>query len=137
MIAVLGAARETAGPVSPTPQYRKWPIVGELLVATQLTSSQKQTLSVVFTDSKGNPANVDGIPEWGVDNPAVLALEPAAGGMSCGIAAVGPLGTARVSIQADADLGSGIVPVAGVYDVEVVAGQASTVVITGGAITEQ
>ena len=137
MIAVLGVVRENTGPVIPTPQFKRWPILGATLVATQLTSTQKQSLSVVFTDKKGNPAPVDGIPAWGVDNPNVLALDPAPDGMSCEVAAVGPLGTAKVSIQADADLGAGVVALAGVYDVEVTASQATTVEITGGPIVEQ
>jgi len=137
MIAVLGIVSESTGPVLPTPQYKRWPVIGVLLVATQLTSTQKQTLSVVFTDAKGNPAPVDGAPAWGVDNPNVLALSPAPDGLSCTIAAVGPLGTARVSIQADADMGAGVIPLAGVYDVEVIAGLAAVVQVSAGAIQEQ
>jgi hypothetical protein len=137
MIPILGVVSESTGPVSPTPQFKRWPITGALLVATQLTSTQKQTLSVLFTDSKGNPAPVDGQPAWGVDNPNVLALVPSADGLSCTVAAIGPLGNARVSIQADADLGPGVTSLAGVYDVEVIAGQATTVEITGGPVEEQ
>lgn len=137
MVPFLGPVSETQGPVKPTPQYKRRPIFGDLLVATQLTSSQQQNLSVVFTDRKGNPAPVDGVPSWGVDNPNVLALTPSPDGLSCLVAAVGPLGNARVSIQADADLGAGVEAVAGVYDVEVVAGKAAAVQITAGPIEEQ
>src|SRR5215471_19558459 len=101
MIPVLGVVREVGGPVAPTPQFKRWPALGVTLVAAQLSSTQQQTLSVVFQDAKGNMAAVDGQPVWGVDNTDVLALTPSLDGMSCTIAAVGPLGNARVSIQAD------------------------------------
>src|SRR5262245_60005011 len=103
MIPVLGAVSENTEPTVPTPQFKRWPITGSLLVAVQLTSNQRQTLSVVFTDSRGNPAPVDGEPVWAIDNPNLISLLPAADGLSCVISAVGPLGSALVSIQADAD----------------------------------
>src|SRR5262245_38992599 len=137
MIPIVGVARENPGPVAPTPQFRRWPITGALLVAVQITSTQRQTLSIAFVDGKGNPAPIDGEAQWAVDNPNVLALTPSPGGLACTIAAVGPLGTALVSIQADADMGSGYTAVAGTYAVEVIAGQATAVVITGGPISEQ
>src|SRR5262245_36595978 len=137
MIPILGPVSELSGPVQPTPERKKWPIMGVLLVGNQLTSTQQQVLSVRFTDARGNAAPVDGAPVWAVDNPNVLAITPAADGLSCTIAAVGPLGNARVSIQADCDMGAGYEAVAGVFDVEVVAGRASAVVITGGPISEQ
>src|SRR5262245_52998880 len=136
MIPILGVVTESQGPVAPTPQFKKWPITGSLLLAVQLTSTQRQSLSVAFTDGKGNPAPVDGQPQRMVDNPNVIALSPSLDGMACDIAAVGPLGTALVSIQADADMGAGYIAVAGTYAVEVIAGRATAVVIAGGPISE-
>ena len=137
MIPVLGVVRENTGPIAPTHHRKKWPILGRLLVASQLTSSQQQQLSVIFTDVRGNPAQVDGAPYWACDNTDILSVTPAPDGMSCLIAAIGPLGNVRVSVQADADMGNGVVPIAGVYDVEIVSGAATTVQIQGGAITDQ
>jgi hypothetical protein len=138
IVPVLGAFRSAPAAVAPTPQYRAArPILGRTLVAFQLTDSQQVLLSVAFTDKKGNPAPVDGAPTWLVDNPNVLALQPAADGMSCLVLAVGPLGSARVSLTADADMGAGTVDVAGVFDVDVIAGAASVAVISAGAPSEQ
>lgn len=106
-------------------------------MAFQLTSSQRVPVAVDFTDKKGNPAPVDGIPEWLVDNPAVLALSPAADGRSCVVAAVGPLGTARVSMVADADMTTGTRQIVGVLDFEIVAGDAFLVTLTPGTPEEQ
>lgn len=103
----------------------------------QITDSQQFDVTPQFVDKKGNPAKVDGVPEWSTDNTELLALTPAADGMSCTVAAVGPLGAAKVSLKADADLGAGIVDIFGVLDVEVTGGQATSVVLTPGAVTEQ
>lgn len=106
-------------------------------MAFQLTSSQEVDLSVRFSDRKGNPAQVQGPPLWQVDNPNVLALTPADDGLACTVSAVGPLGTATVSIQADADLGEGVKNLVGVFAVEVTGGEAQTVEIVPGAAREQ
>jgi len=103
----------------------------------QMTYSQQVTLSVAFTDKKGNPAAVDGVPEWSTDNPTVLALTPAADGLSCLVKAAGPLGTAKVTLKADADLGAGVTDIVGTFDVEITAGVATTVTITAGTPEEQ
>ena len=102
-----------------------------------LTSTQKARLSVQFLDSRGNPAAVDGVPAWMTDNSDVLALTPSADGMSCEVAALGVIGQATAQVNADADLGSGIVNIFGTLLVEVTAGQASSVTITPGPVQEQ
>ncbi len=106
-------------------------------MAFELTDCQQVTLSVTFLDKKGNPARVDGAPAWLVDNPNVLALTPAADGLSCLVSAVGPLGSALVTLTADADLGAGVVSVIGTFAVDVTAGAATTVAITAGTPEEQ
>ncbi len=130
------AVSEQTTPVTPTPHAKRAP-KGEVNLMLTLTSSQKAALTVAFKDKKGNPATVDGAPIWGVDNPNVLAITPAADGLSCDVSAVGPLGTALVSVQADADLGEGVVPIAGSLEVMITSGAAETVEITAGAPEEQ
>lgn len=138
MIPVLGPVRENSGRVTATPQYARWPLLGgNLLVAFQMTASQQVALSVKFTDSKGNPASVDGVPQWLIDNPNVVALQPAPDGLSCTAVAMGPLGTVTVSMRADADLGAGSEEIIGTFDMQIVAGQATLVQITAGAPVEQ
>ena len=106
-------------------------------MAFTMSDSQQTNCSVVFVDKKGNPAPVDGVPQWLVDNPNVLALAPAADGMSCLVSAVGPLGDATVTVKADADLGSGVTEVIGTLAVTITGGTATTVTITPAAPTEQ
>lgn len=138
MIPTVGVVSEQSGPVAPTPQHQSpRPIEGVLLMAQSITDSQQVTLGVKFLDKKGQPAKVDGVPVWLTDNSEVLALTPAADGLSCLVKAVGPLGTAKVSMTADADLGAGVIDLVGVEDVTVTAGQATVVSITAGPPEEQ
>lgn len=110
-------------------------------MATTLTATQQRVVSPRFEDKKGNPAKVDGAPTWSTDNTDVLALEPAADGLSCVVKAVGPLtqpdSPAMVTMTADADLGEGFEPVIGTIEFEVGPGKATVVTLEAGEPTEQ
>lgn len=97
-------------------------------MATQMTITQFTTVRVKrFLDARGNPAIVDGVPEWNTDNSDILALEPADDGMSCKVTAVGMVGAAMVQMTADADLGAGFKPLVGTIEFDITPGQATTV----------
>jgi hypothetical protein len=102
-----------------------------------MTDSQQVGLTIQPVDKKGNPAPVDGVPAWASSNTEVVTVTPAADGMSAVASAVGPLGTATVSVKADADLGSGVTEIAGTLDITITAGAAATVTITAGTPTDQ
>lgn len=102
-----------------------------------LTANQLVNVTVEFKDKKGNAATVDGIPEWLTDNSELLSLTPSPDGLSCVVAAVGPLGTATVTLRADADMGSGVVEVLGTLEVDVGPGSATVVTLTPGTPTDQ
>jgi hypothetical protein len=72
--------------------------------------------ALVITDSKGRPAAVDGVPVWASSDETVLRATPAADGMSAAVETVGPGGPARISVTADADLGSGVQTITGVSE---------------------
>lgn len=97
-----------------------------------LTDEQKVALAVAFTDKMGNPASVEGAPAWASSDPCV-EVTAAADGFSAVATTTGPLGTAQVSVTADADLGEGVVPIVGTLDIQVVAAMAANVGITAGA----
>lgn len=119
----LGAP-ESAGTVQKTPQYQRFPFLrGTLVMASDLKSNQKVKATANFTDSKGNPARVDGDVQWITSNSELLALAP--DGNACVISAVGPIGTVTVSAIADADLGEGVKPIRLDAEVNVIAGEAS------------
>lgn len=136
LIPILGRISEQSAPVTATPQFRGGK-KGRLLMAFQLSDSQHVPLSIAAVDKKGKPAKLDGAPEWLVDNTELLALTPSADGMSCDVAAVGPLGIGTVTVKADADLGAGRVELIGTLEIEVTGGQATNVVINPGAPSEQ
>lgn len=96
--------------------------------------------SVVLSimDSLGRPAPVDGIPVWASSDDTVLAITPAADGMSAVVDTVAP-GTARITISADADMGAGVVPITGVSeDVDVTPGNVAAVMsISLGTVADK
>ena len=97
-----------------------------------LTDAQKVTLSITPVDAKGNPAPVDGIPEWSSSDASVIVVEPSSDGMSAVATAAGPLGTAQVNVTADADLGAGVTSITGTLDIQVTGSEAVAISITAG-----
>jgi hypothetical protein len=102
-----------------------------------MNTTQEFVVTIKPVDRKGNPAPVDGTPTWLTDNADVVALEPSNDGLSCKVTAVGIPGTASIQVTADADLGSGVVPIVGITDVEVTPAPATTIVLTPGPVTDQ
>lgn len=79
--------------------------------------------TVSYVDAKGNPAQVEGAPVWSSSDPSIVDVVPSVDGFSATVTP-GAVGVAQIKVEADADLGAGVVPVVGLVDVEVVAGQA-------------
>lgn len=102
-----------------------------------IKATQQFTATIQPVDAKGNPALVDGVPVWSSSNPAVLTVEPAADGMSATVKAVGPVGTGQVAVTADADMGEGVKSIIGTLDVEVKPGDAVTLTVNTGTVSEQ
>lgn len=99
----------------------------------QLPDDKSVTALLSYTDAKGNPALVDGAPVWTTDRSDIISITPAADGMLAVIAPVGPLGSAQVSVDADADLGAGVTSLVTLGTVEVIAGTAVAGSINFGA----
>lgn len=111
--------------------------ITEGVTQMNMTDSQQVSLTIKPVDKKGNAAPVDGVPAWASSNTEVVTVTPAPDGMSAIAAAVGPLGSATVSVTADADLGAGVTEIAGSLDIIITAGAAATVSITAGSPEEQ
>jgi hypothetical protein len=102
-----------------------------------LTDTQKVSCTIDPRNSKGNPAPVDGVPEWASSNAAVATVTPAADGLSAVVVAVG-IGLAQISVTADADLDVGETRnISGTLDIDVRASEAVTLGITPGTPEEQ
>lgn len=96
-----------------------------------LTDEQQVSVTVAFTTAAGNPATVDGVPTWQSSNEAVATVTPASDGLSALVVSTG-LGVAQVSVQADADLGSGTRLISGLLDVDVRAAEAVAASLVAG-----
>jgi len=104
--------------------------------AMLLPDDKTVSASVAFTDAKGKPAKVDGIPIWASDNEDAATVAANADGMSAVVTPGALAGdepwTANITVTADADLGEGSKPIIGTGSVTVTGGAASVVEITFG-----
>lgn len=98
-----------------------------------LPDTKKVPLTVSFADAAGNSATVEGVPAWASSDEAIVTIsDVAADGLSAWAVAVGPLGTAQVSVSADADLGTGVTTLTGTLDIEVTASAATSAIVVAG-----
>jgi len=97
-----------------------------------LTDIQKVSFTISIVDVVGNPAPVQGVPVWASSNPEFVSLTVADDGMSAVAEAVGPLGSAQISVTADADLGGGVTPLVGIVDISVIASDAVSLSLLPG-----
>lgn len=102
-----------------------------------ITNSQQVALALEPQDRRGVPAPIDGIPTWQTSDPTIAAVEPAADGLTAVVKAVGPVGTARITATADADLGDGVQAITGVLELNVTLGQAAVLSLRAESPTEQ
>lgn len=89
-----------------------------------LPDDKTVSATVSYVDAKGNPAQVQGAPVWASDNEAVVTVAASDDGFSAVVTPAGPLGTAQISVTADADLGDGVESLVTLGSVEVIAGKA-------------
>jgi hypothetical protein len=103
---------------------------GLTMASLQLTDVQHDALSLSATDAAGNPTTLPaGSVTWGASDPTILAVTPAADGMSADVAAQGPLGTAQVTVAVALDANTTLT---GTLDVTVVASAAASIQIVPG-----
>lgn len=101
-----------------------------------LTNTQETTLSISPTNRKGQPATVENV-VWATSNSEVVGVEAAADGLSCRAFAIGPLGSATVSVTAYGHVGEGEFPLAGTLDIDVTAADAVSLTVAASDPTEQ
>lgn len=101
-----------------------------------LKTDEQCSLSIQPVDIKGKRAELDGVPEWASSDPAIVKVVASADGLSADLIAQ-DIGSAQVSVTADADTGPGRTTITGTLDVQVQGGQAVGFLIVTGAITKQ
>jgi hypothetical protein len=101
-----------------------------------LKVTQSLPLTIEIKDAKGNPAKVDGAPEWAVTDEALATLEVSPDGFTATVTPMGPLGSVKVQVTADADLGEGVKSILGELDIDFLAGDATTIALSAGNPTD-
>ena len=96
-----------------------------------LNTEQKVYVIVKPLTASGKLARVDGVPGWNISNVAVASLVVAPDGISADVFATG-LGTATITVVADADLTAGVRQITGTLDVEVVEAEAASLTLVAG-----
>ena len=100
-----------------------------------LRDDQQVALKIQPAGARG-PAKVEGTPVWASSDATVVTVVPASDGLSAmafGVSA----GVARVVVTAKADLGSGLTPLTGSFDFNVVASAASEIAILAATPANQ
>jgi hypothetical protein len=100
-------------------------------MAYTLPSDRMVNVQVSYTDSKGNPATVDGDVVWASADASLVAVavDPA-DSTKASVTPGSGLGQGQVTATADADLGAGVTTLVCVLDVVVIAGTAVAGTIT-------
>lgn len=98
-----------------------------------LTADQQVSVSFTAKDKYQNDAKIDGVPVWSSSDDAIVTVTPAADGMSALVVAVGPVGTAQVSVRADADMTEGSKEIVGMLDLEILASEATVVALSAAS----
>lgn len=93
----------------------------------QLRRGYEVDVTVAFMDDMGNQAAVDGVPLWSLADGSHFTLEPAADGMSALLQGTGDVigSVDQIQVQADADLGEGVIAIVASEDLQLVSGQAT------------
>lgn len=98
-------------------------------MAFLLQVGQEVDLSATYTDASGNPAQVESQTWESSDEDVVSVVE---GDDGTAVATSEALGTAQVTLRADARFGTEVAEIIGVLDVEVIASEAVSATITPG-----
>ena len=90
-------------------------------------------VTVGYQDDAGNQAQVEGDPLWSSSNTDDLAIVATADPFTVTVQALGPVGSMpELTVEADADLGAGVVPIIASEQISIVSGQATTASFTVG-----
>lgn len=101
-----------------------------------LTDSQQVSCILQGTDAAGNPATLPvGSAVWAVDNPALLALTVSSDTLTGTVVAVGPLGTANLSVKFNDTSGNQVA--SGQLEIDVVGGAPTVITIVPGTPSQK
>lgn len=93
------------------------------------------TVTVAPQTSRGRTAKIDGVPVWSTNRADLITIAPAADGLSAVVAAVGGVGSAEVTVVADANLGPEKTDISVILEVNVIDAEAALLGISVSAET--
>jgi len=120
----------------PTPGPSGAPATGNEEITVQLTADQQVELSISGEDKYDNPVDITGDIVWSSSDEAIVVVQAAEDGQSATAVAVGPVGTAAVTVSNDVDQ-DGTGDFQGSLAIDVVAGDIAEIVITEGEVTDK
>ena len=100
-----------------------------------LKDTDQVGLSFAAVDAFGNPTTVESATWTSSDDTVVTVTVDPADFTKAVMAAVGPIGTAQITLSADARFGPDVNTLTGLLDVTVIAGEAVSLVISPGEAT--
>lgn len=123
---------EPVGDSRPARTYNSTPPPTERSLIVQLTADQQVTLSVTAEDAYGNPVDITGATAvWTSSDESIVVVEAEQDSLSATAAAVGPVGTAAVTV-ANSD-GT----VQGSLAIDVIAGEVAEITVNAGEPTDK
>lgn len=97
---------------------------------------KRVSFAVTFKDADGNPTVLDGPANLNMTNPSAVLSDVGPDGLSGKITSGSKTGVGLLSIEGDARIGEGVVPVAVTADINIPAGEAVTAEVTFGELED-
>jgi hypothetical protein len=101
------------------------------MIEVTITNEEKVKITLAPTTSTGKPAKVDGVPTWTVSS-GDSTVVPEADGLSAYLVSSDTPGTTEIAVEADADLGAGVVTISDSISLVVAGAQAVRLGLTVG-----
>ena len=94
-------------------------------MAYTLPADHEIGVKITYVDANGNPATVDGSPQWASSDDQIVSIQPSDRDAFQALLRSGKnIGQAQISATVDADLGEGVRSLVTLMDVSVVGGEA-------------
>jgi hypothetical protein len=101
------------------------------MLTIAITNEEKVKVTLVPVTATGKPARLDGAPVWTLVS-GEATVEPAEDGLSAYLISADTPGTSEVLVEADADLGEGVITLSEAITLEVSGAQAASLGIVAG-----
>lgn len=101
-----------------------------------LKVGKKASIPLTIEDVFGNAAKIDGLPVWSMTDTSLATLVVAEDGMSAELTCGTKIGSFKVQVSADADLGEGVKTIVGEATVDLIPEEAAVIKLAINEIVE-